>query len=453
MKRLTPFALLALLTGCTVGPNYKRPVVQVPAAYRGEAPDQLAVQNTTSLGDEKWWTIFQDDELQKLIRIALKQNYDVRIAATRVLQAEAQLGITRADQFPGVTAGPGFTGQKIPLFKYNILDLQASVSYTVDFWGQYRRATESARASLLAARWNQQTVLATLVSNVAAAYFQLRELDLEIEIAQRTLASRQQSLQLTQTLESGGATSLLDVKQAQQLVETAAASIPDLQRQIAVQEDLLSTYLGQNPGDIARGKALVDQPLPPTVPTGLPSRLLERRPDIREAEQNLVSANAQIGVARARLFPTLSLTGSGGVGTPDLANIYSIYSLGPSLTQTIFDAGRLRSNVRLSEAQEQQQLLTYQQTIQTALREVSDSLAGYQRYREFRTHEEALTTAARDASSLSEMRYKGGVTSYLEVLTNETNFFSAELSLARARLSERLSLVQLYNSLGGGWEQ
>ena len=236
-------------------------------------------------------------------------------------------------------------------------------------------------------------------------------------------------------------------------METAAASIPDVQRQIAVQEDLLSTYLGQNPGDIARGKALVDQPLPPTIPTGLPSRLLERRPDIRQAEQSLVAANAQIGVARARLFPSLALTGSGGVATGDLSTIASVYSIAPAITQTIFDAGKLRANVRLSEAQEQQQLLTYQQTIQTALREVSDSLAGYQRYREFRTHEEALTNAARDASRLSEMRYKGGVTSYLEVLTNETNYFSAELSLARARLSERLSLVQVYNSLGGGWEQ
>jgi multidrug efflux system outer membrane protein len=331
--------------------------------------------------------------------------------------------------------------------------LQAAVSYSFDFWGRYRRATEAARANLLASEWNQRTVISTLVSSVAAAYFQLRELDLELEISQRTLGSRRESMALTETLANGGATSLLDVKQAQQLVETAAAAVPLLQREIAIAEDTLSDLLGQYPSDIARGKPLTEQPLPPTVPAGLPSRLLEHRPDIQEAEQNLVAANAEIGVARAQLFPDISLTAAGGGAASGISHLGSVYTLTPALTQPIFNAGRLRANVRLSEAEQQQQLLTYQQTIQTALREVSDALAGYQRNRESREHQELLTAAARDASGLSDMRYRGGAASYLEFLTNETNFFSSELNLARARLAERLSLVQLYNSLGGGWQQ
>jgi multidrug efflux system outer membrane protein len=447
MKLLT-LSLALLLTGCTVGPNYQRPRITPPAVYRGDTNP-----SPSSLGDEKWWTIFQDASLQQIIHTALAQNYDIRIAATRILQAGAQLGITRADRYPTVSGSLGFDAEKIPFGKFDATELQASLSYDLDFWGRYRRATEAARANLLASQWNQRTVISTLVSNVAAAYFQLRELDLELEISQRTLASRRQSLALTETLANGGATSLLDVKQAQQLVETAAAAVPELQRQISVGEDALSALLGQYPSDIARGKPLTEQPLPPAVPAGLPSRLLEKRPDIQAAEQNLITANAEIGVARAQLFPDVSLTGAYGGAAIGLSHLVSIYTLTPGLTQPIFNAGRLRSNVRLSEAEQQQQLLTYQQTIQTAFREVSDALAGYQRNRESREHQELLTAAARDASGLSDMRYRGGAASYLEVLTNETNFFAAELNLARARLSERLSLVQIYNSLGGGWQQ
>jgi outer membrane protein, multidrug efflux system len=447
MKPLAPLLAL-LLTGCTVGPNYQRPRITPPAVYRADTNP-----SPSSLGDEKWWTVFEDSTLQQLIHTALAQNYDIRIAATRILQARARLGITRADQYPTLSGSLGFTAEKIPFGKFDATELQAAISYDLDFWGRYRRATEAARANLLASEWNQRTVVSTLVSNVAAAYFQLRELDLELEISQRALASRRESLALTETLANGGATSLLDVKQAQQLVETAAAAVPELERQISVGEDALSALLGQYPSDIARGKPLTDQPLPPAVPAGLPSRLLEKRPDIQEAEQNLIAANAEIGVARAQLFPDVSLTGAYGGAAIGLSHLVSIYTLTPGITQPIFNAGRLRSNVRLSEAEQQQQLLTYQQTIQTAFREVSDALAGYQRFRESSEHQELLTAAARDASGLSDMRYRGGAASYLEVLTNETNFFSAELNLARARLSERLSLVQLYNSLGGGWQQ
>jgi multidrug efflux system outer membrane protein len=287
------------------------------------------------------------------------------------------------------------------------------------------------------------------------AYFQLRELDLELLIAKNTLASRQESLQLTDTLERGGATSLLDVRQAEQLVETAAESIPETERQIAAMEDMLSTLLGENPHDIPRGLAITEQSVPGAVPVGLPSELLERRPDIRQAEQQLIAANAQIGVARAQFFPSLPLTGAGGVESSSLASLFagSAWSFAVPVTQPIFTAGRLRSNLKLAEAQQQQALLTYQQTIQQAFRQVSDALIAFTKYRQFREHQDLLTTAAQGAANLSEIRYRAGAASYLEVLTNETNSFAAELNLARARLNERLALVEVYNALGGGWEQ
>jgi multidrug efflux system outer membrane protein len=455
---------MLLSCACTVGPNYKRPVVNAPASYRGASPDTTGPESAASLGDEKWWSVFQDEALQKLVRTALTQNYDVRIAATRIQQAAQQVTITRADQFPNVSAGPGFTGVRSPSipgvfpgYSYLADTLTASVSWNIDFWGRYRRATEAARANLLAAEWNRRAVISTLVENLATAYFQMRDLDLQLDIAKQTLTSRQQSLKLTQTLEQGGATSLVDVRQAEQLVEEAAATIPDTERQIAQTEDQISVLIGENPHDIARGRKLEDEPLPQTVPPGIPSRVLERRPDIRAAEQQLVAANAEIGVARAQLFPQISLTGSGGLESIGLGNLFTAsnrtWTYTAGLTQPIFNAGALRANVRLSEAQQQQYLLTYQQTIQTAFREVSDSLFAYRKYREYRVHQEALTAAAKDAANLSEIRYRGGATSYLEVLTNETTYFSAELGLAQARLNERLSLVQLYNALGGGWEQ
>jgi multidrug efflux system outer membrane protein len=457
MKASAVFIAAILLAGCTVGPNYRRPKINVPQDYRNQPAGPTAGTEELSLGDEKWWSVFGDPALQQLIRQAVSQNFDARIAASRILQAQAQLGITRADQFPDLSAGPGFTGQKTPGLSLNTLQFQALLSWDPDFWGKFRRATEAARANVLAAEWNRREVLSALVMNVAGAYFQLRELDMELEIAKRTLASRRESLQLTTTLANGGAAGLLDVRQAEQLVETAAAAIPDTERQIGQQEDLLSTLIGDNPHDIPRGAAFTGQPVPQAVPTGLPSRLLERRPDIQAAEQQLIAANAQIGVARAALFPDLPLTIGAGIESGGLAGLFKTagigYNITASLTQQIFNAGRLKSNVRLTEAQEEQALLMYQQAIQQAFRQVADALISLRKYREFRERQEALTAAARDASRLSEMRYRGGAASYLEVLTNETNYFSAELNLSRARLNERLSLVQLYNALGGGWEQ
>jgi outer membrane protein, multidrug efflux system len=452
-----------VLSGCTMGPNYRRPTVAVPTTYRGAVPDSTPQTETASLGDQKWWDIFQDEQLRTLIRVALQKNYDVRIAASRIMEAKAQLGITRADQFPTLSAGAGIADVRsarskfLPAFETSTGQVNFSAAWELDFWGKFRRATEAARANLLASEWAREEVVSTLVANVAAAYFQLRALDLQLEISRRTLDSRQESLRLTQILANGGATSLLDVRQAEQLVFTAGAEVPALEQQIEQQENFLSILLGQNPGDISRGQTLTEQQQPPEVPPGLPSALLERRPDIREAEEQLVAANAEIGVARAAYFPDISLSGSGGFQSSALTNLFSgpagAWSFGASLAQPIFTGGRLRSGVRLAEAQQRTAMLFYQQSIQGAFRSVSDALVAYRKTREFRAQQDLLFQSAEDAARLSHMRYTGGATGYLEVLTNETNAFSAELGLAQARLNELLALVQLYEALGGGWQQ
>jgi multidrug efflux system outer membrane protein len=459
----TAFAAALLFSSCMVGPNYKRPPIDVPPSYR--APSQSQPVTAESLGDQKWWDVFHDQELQKLIQTALQRNYNVQIAANRVLQGREQLTITRADEFPSISGGPAITGVRSPSiphvfpgYQYVAPELTVSASWAPDFWGRYRRATEAARANLVAAEWNRRAVVSTLVSNVATTYFQLRELDLQLDIAHETLASREHSLQLTETLEQGGATSMEDVRQAQQLVETAAELIPDTERLIQQQENQISILLGENPTEIARGKKLIEQePLPPNVPAGLPSSLIERRPDIRQTEQQLMAANAEIGVARAQLFPQISLTGGGGFESIGLHNLFTlgggVWNFTGAAVQPIFEGGRLRANVRLAAAQQQQLVLSYKQTIQQAFSDVSNALIAYQKYRQYREHQELLTRYAEDAADLSDLRYKGGVTSYLEVLTSQTNYFSAELTLAQARLNERLSLVQLYNALGGGWQQ
>jgi multidrug efflux system outer membrane protein len=493
-KAIVLLVLMLFASGCAVGPNYKRPKVDVPGSYRGASTPELArTQNPSapalqtettssrgsqpaknlaeetspsseqSFGDQKWWEVFQDPELQELIRTALEQNYDVRIAATRILEAQAQLGITRADQLPTISAGASAANVRVPnekpvnqAFETNATSVGASFAWELDFWGKYRRATEAARANLLATEWARRAVINTLVSNVAASYFQLRALDLQLEISQRTLASRQESLQLARTLSDGGAGTQLDVRQAEQLVAVAAENIPDLERRIQQRENFISTLLGNNPGPIARGMKLTEQPNLPEVPAGIPSRLLERRPDIRAAEAQLMAANAQIGVAKAAYFPQITLTASSGFQSSALTSLFTgpagLWNFAGGLAQPIFAGGRIRSGVRLSEARQQEMVLTYQQTIQQAFRGVSDSLVGYQKSHEFRQHQEELVAAAQDAARLSELRYRGGATNYLEVLTNETNAFDAELGLTQAQLNELLQLVEIYRNLGGGWE-
>jgi outer membrane protein, multidrug efflux system len=462
MKKLAFLPLLVLLAGCAVGPNYKRPTVNLPTDYRAAISAQTA--EAASLGNEKWWDVYQDPVLAQLIHTAIQQNYDVRIAATRVLEAQAQLGITRANQFPSASVGAGVSSQQnakvsnlFPAYQVNEGQLNLSVIWNLDFWGKYRRQTEEARAQLLATKWGQQAVISSLVANVATAYFQLRALDSELEIAKRTLGSRQQSLQLTRLLETHGSASDLDVSQSEQLLYTASETIPDLERQIQQQENLLSILLGENPRSIPRGRPLTEQPAPDNVPAGLPSELLERRPDVREAEANMMAANAQIGIAKAAFFPSISLTGTGGLESNALNQFLSApsqtWNAGLSITQPVFEGGRLRSGLRLSRAQYQEAVLTYQQTVQNTLEQVSNALIATQKDREFREQQEMLTRAAQRTDELSEVLYKNGGASYLQVLTSETNYFSAELNLVQAQLNERLALVQLYQSLGGGWQQ
>jgi len=469
---LLSLSLGLAVAGCKVGPNYKRPVVNTPANYRGAmAPDIAPTPNATSLGTEKYAAVFTDPVLQGLIAEALKNNYDVKIAADRVLEQQAQLGITKAGEYPTVNIGATYDALGLPSgllgnsnsgsssqstqTNYFAGGLTASVAWNLDFWGMYRRETEAARASLRATEWARQTTYSTLVQSVASSYYQLRTLDAELEITKQTLAARKQSLALTQTLEEGGNTSLADVRQAEQLYYTAQAALPNLESQIEQQENSLALLLGRDPGPIARGQDIADMPHPVDVPVGLPSELLERRPDVRRAEQLLVQANANIGVARAQYFPQFSLSGTGGVSSSQLVGIVAsknvyYYAIG-SVSQPVFDAGKIRNNYRLAQAQHKELLDTYQQTIAGALRDVSNALIAYNKTCEYREQQEKQTAAAQDAVRLARLRYNGGSTSYLEVLTNDANLYSSQLTLEAAQQQEALSLVQLYNALGGGW--
>ena len=464
MARSFPISLsLLLLASCTVGPNYQRPKADVPGGYRGLPATAPEAASSASLGDAQWWSVFQDEQLRSLIRTALQQNYDVRIAAERVLAAQAQLRIARSDQYPSAGVGVGGTTERepsspfSPSYRWDYMQVGGAASWDIDFWGKYRRATEAARANLAQTEWGKRAVVSTLVANVAGAYFRLRALDLGIDITQRSLVSRQESLRLTKLLADHGAVSMVDVRQAEQLVYVASATIPDLQRQIEQEENYIRFLLGQNPGPIARGHSLTEQARPPVVPAGLPSQLLERRPDIHQAEQQLIAANARIGVARAAYFPDISLTGTAGFISAALTKLFTgpagVWDFAASAAEPLFTGGKLQANVRMAEAEQQQTLLAYQQTVQSAFRDVSDALVAYQKTRKAREQQELLAGAAQDSARLAHVRYDGGATAYLEVLTNETNYLTAELDLSQARLNEMLSLVQIYSALGGGWKQ
>ncbi|MGH9739080.1 MAG: efflux transporter outer membrane subunit [Candidatus Acidiferrales bacterium] len=459
---LSVLALLAFLSGCMLGPKYRRPPVSAPPSYRASSPS--ATQPAVSLGAEKWSQVFQDPVLQKLVHRALRKNYDVRIAATRVVEAQAELRITRASQFPSAALGLQLFSQGIPktskvfpAYQVNAGHLSLSAIWDLDFWGKYRSETEAARADVLGTEWGQRAVLSSVVAGVASSYFKLRALDDELQIATRALTSRQDSLRLINVLADHGSASQLDVSEARQLVFTASEAIPDLQRQIEQQENLLSILLGENPGPIPRGLPLTSQPVPLAIPAGLPSELLDRRPEVREAEDSLIAANATIGVLKAALFPDISLTGTGGVESNALNRILSGSShawLGSiNISQPIFQAGALHTGVRLAQAQREQMVLTYQQTIQNAFRQVSDALIAYQKYREFGEQQEKLAQAAQNSDRLSQILYSHGSASYLQVLTSQTNLLAAQLNLVEAQLNERLSFVQIYQALGGGWQR
>ncbi|MGB6130299.1 MAG: efflux transporter outer membrane subunit [Acidobacteriaceae bacterium] len=457
-------ALLLLLAGCTVGPNYKRPQVAVAPAFRGADGAEVATADKASLGDENWAEVFREPELQDLIRTALANNYDVRIAAQRVLEQQAQLKITRSQEFPTLSVGGTGIGAELPDSLSSTLggtslfagSFDLSSAWTPDFWGLYRRQTQAARAQLLAQVWAQRAVRMTLVEQVASTYIQLRALDRQLAIAKQTLQIREQSVDLTRRLADGGSAPLSDLREAQELEYTASAQIPQLQEQIQQQENALRLLLGESPGPVAHSDESALAPPPQQIPVGLPSHLLERRPDILEAEEQLIAANAQIGVARAQFFPQLSISASGGVGGNQWSNLFdpgghTVYGIA-SLTQAIFEGGKLRGQLQLSEHQKEEMVLNYQKTIAGAFRDVSDALIALDKQRAAREQQTLLVAAAQDSTRLARMRYQGGATSYLEVLTTDSDLFSAQLNLVNAQEGEELAMVQLYASLGGGWQ-
>jgi outer membrane protein, multidrug efflux system len=469
---IAALTLTLALTGCTVGPKYTRPQVPAPPDFRG--PDNTSVTSDpkTSIGDQQWSAIFHEPELQDLIHTALTNNYDLRIAAEHILEQQQQVRITRSNEFPQITVGGLGAGADIPALSssntssgnsgFNLTNplvigsLSVSASWTPDFWGLYRRATEAQRDQLLAQQWAQRAVCVTLVQQVATAYFQLRALDTQLAISQEAIKVRQDSLDLTRRLETGGAAPLSDVRQAEQLLYTATSEVPQLEQQIQQGENQLRYLVGQTPGTVTHADASALAPPPTDLPTGIPSQLLARRPDIEQAEAQLMAANANIGVARAQFFPQLSISASGGLGGSSLSQLFStnsgsVYGLG-QLTQPIFEGGKLRGQLELAKAQKDELVLNYQKTIIGAFRDVSNALIAAQKTRNTRIEEEKLVASAQDATRLARVRYEGGAASYLEVLTNDSNLFAAQLNLITAQQNEALTLVQLYSALGGGWQ-
>jgi len=452
---------MLLAGGCTVGPKYTQPVVPVPQSWR------IPVSESADLANENWWDLFKDPVLQQMIQIALVHNTDIETAAAQVMQAQAQVAVTRSNEFPQVSATPSIARERLAANgsfvlppgesqTFNLAELPGSVSYLADFWGEYRRATQEAREDLLATEQARQNVIIGVVSSVAQDYFQLRALDLQLTETHATVKAYQASLNLTEILFKGGVESELDTKQAQIALDTALAEIPSLEEQIGHEEDALSILLGVNPSTMPRGLSVLVQPLPPAVPAGLPSALLERRPDVLEAAHDLAAEFAAVGVAKAQFFPQLSLTADGGVESSVLSKIISVpalmWSAAAGITAPIFTGGRLTGNLHIAEAQQQQALINYQSTVLEAFREVDDALISYKRSREQVTAQQALVNAEGGALRLANVRYKAGVDTYLNVLTAEQALFSGQITLAQDRASVLIALVQLYQALGGGWQ-
>jgi len=462
--------MIVLLSNLAMGQKkgYQPPPAQTPGVFRGA--DATTQPGAQSFGDLKWFEIFKDDRLQELIRTAVVQNYDVGRAVARINAARAELGLARSEQFPNIGASADLNTTRLPKngslgeltnrsernlsFGTVLLNL---LTFELDLWGRVRNTKNARAADLKASEEDRNTVLAMVVSSVATAYLQLRELDLELDISQKTLVARQESLRIIKLRSEAGVATTLDLRQAEQLVYVAAASIPDLQRRIEQQENFIGLLLGQNPAPILRGRELTAQDISPTVPPGLPSTLLQRRPDIRSAEQTLVGTNFSVEAARAAYFPRITLEGFVGGDSNALSRLFSgagtVWGVGSQLTQPIFTAGRLKSNVRLNKAQQEYAVVTYQSTIQGAFREVSDALVAHKRNGEVRVQLEALVVALQDRARLAYLRYQGGVDSLLNALDADRNLYESQLRLAQIRLDELTSVVELYRALGGGWQQ
>ena len=453
-------AALILLPGCAVGPNYKRPAVPVPADFRSE---EGAAQQA-SIADLPWWEVFKDERLKQLIQTALANNYDLRVAITRVEQARQISLQARAQYFPflnySVGSGYGkneFAGTVGPnggKEQGSFLAL-ASVAWEADVWGRLRRQNEAARAQYLGTEEARRGVMLSLVSDVAQAYFELLDLDLQLDIAKRTTQSFTETLKLfTQRLE-GGVSSALDTSRAEAALATSSANIPEIERQIAIKENQISVLLGENPAPIARTAQLLDQVIPPQVPSGLPSQLLERRPDILEAEQQMRLANAQVGVATANFFPQIGLTSFFGRGSSPLENLSSgkstVWTIAGNVAGPIYQGGLLRAQKHQAVSFWEQTKLQYQQSAQLAFQDVSNALISREKYEVVRTEQARSVRAYQESVRLSLLRYTAGKASYYEVLEAQIQLYPAEFALAITELNRRTVIVQLYKALGGGW--
>jgi multidrug efflux system outer membrane protein len=457
-RKFAVIVLALLMSGCKVGPNYKRPVTTTPDQFRGVAPDLSGQAGTQPFAEMHWDTVFQDETLRALIKEALTNNYDMQIAASRIIQAQAIVGETRANQLPNLSGSGGVDYQRNAIVPNGptIMSLGIQLSYIVDFWGKYRRATEAARAQLLATTYARGVVQTTLISDVANAYFQLRQFDYQLDFSQRNVVADQDIVRINTIKYKGGDSAISDVYQANLLLQQAEAQVILSRQSIAQAENQISILLGRNPGPIARGLSLVEQPHLAVVPTGLPSALLERRPDVRQSEATLIAANANVGVAKAAFFPQISLTGQFGAQSTALSSFLqgpaTVWSLAGEVLQPLYAGGAIRSAYDLAWAQRSEAELTYKQTVQNAFGDVANSLVGYNQARLFRMKIEEQTNTYQETARLANVRFTGGYTSFLEVLVTQQQYFTSELTLAQAWNTEMQNYVQLYQALGGGWQ-
>jgi len=457
MNRRTPFLLsLVVLVGCAVGPNYERPAVTAPEQVRG----QSGAAEAASLADSGWWEIFRDETLRGLIDEALANGYDPRIAAARVEEARAEAGIARADFFPQVQyQAQGSRGRQSESVSpggetVNLHDVHVGLSWELDVWGRIRRSSEAARAQYLSSEAARRGVLLSLVSEVAEQYFRLRALDEQLDIAKRTNVAFQDTYDLFKRRLEGGVASELETSSAQALLESVSGQVPLLESRIVTQENAICLLLGRNPGPIARGSALTDQFIEPEIPPGLPSDLLERRPDLLAAEQRLVAANATVGVAKANFFPAISLTAAFGGVSPDVSNLFhagKAWSVAAGLVGPAFQGLRLKNQYDARLAEWERAKLQYEQAVTSAFGEVSSTLVTHQKLVDVETHQARTVAAYRDAVLLSNERYLAGLASYLDVLQAQQQLFPAENTLAQTRFDRLANFTQLYKALGGGW--
>jgi len=462
-RTLPALLLVALAFGCSLAPRYTRPELPSPEAWR----DSIATPDTT-IAETPWWELLGDEKLKELVEIALTENQDLKIAVERIEEARARYGFAKGDFYPHVDAGAAggqlqaSQGSLLHLPEGGALEthlyaLEASASWELDFFGRVRNASAAEKAKMLAADQGRRAVVISLVADVGQAYVELRDLDRQLEIARQTLESRREYLDLARVRFEGGVTPEGDMRQAESEYQRIRIIIFELEKLISQKENQLSVLLGRMPASIARGRTVDALPVPPQIPAGLPSSLLDRRPDLREAEQQLIAANARIGEAKALLFPRISLTGSFGYASTEMDEFFvganQSWNFLGQLLQPLFHGGQNRRRVQVTESQQRQAVYSYESTVIRAMREVEDALVSYHKAGEQRTAQQARVEAERRVLDLAESRYRGGVAPYLEVLDAQRSLFSAEIDEAETMRNHVVSLIQIYKALGGGWPQ